>query len=343
MPKLQNKRPTASDVARLAGVSQSTVSRVFYPRSGLEVQKKTRDRVLEAAKELGYVPNAIAKIMVSGKSGIIGIVVPSNYNLFHYQALQALANNFKRYSLHTMVITSVPTDDISELLIKLSQYQVDGVIITSAVLRSNAIGDWTQIGIPIILFNSDLKTDAVSTVQSDHYGSGAIMADHLIDAGYSQFAFVSANKSPHWNLLSRQAGFTERLAQRGFPECAIVPASYSYESGLEAGRAILRQPVIPNAVFCSGDLNAYGVIDAIRNESKLRIGADIAVAGYSAPLIDSLQGYSMTSLEQRINVLAKDAAIMMHDMIETPNSCVRHIVRPMKLLIRASTTPEASL
>ena len=83
---------TATDVANRAGVSQSTVSRVFNPDSRLLVRDKTRKKVLEAAEELGYVPNAIAQTMASGRSRIIGIVVPSNYNIFHYHILRP-ANN----------------------------------------------------------------------------------------------------------------------------------------------------------------------------------------------------------------------------------------------------------
>ena len=124
---------TATDVANRAGVSQSTVSRVFNPDSRLLVRDKTRKKVLEAAEELGYVPNAIAQTMASGRSRIIGIVVPSNYNIFHYHILQILTNVFQMYDLRTMVFTSAPTDDINELLQNLYQYQVDGVIVTSAV------------------------------------------------------------------------------------------------------------------------------------------------------------------------------------------------------------------
>ena len=127
----------------------------FNPDSRLLVRDKTRKKVLEAAEELGYVPNAIAQTMASGRSRIIGIVVPSNYNIFHYHILQILTNVFQMYDLRTMVFTSAPTDNINDLLQNLYQYQVDGVIVTSAVLGQNVTGSWTRKGMPVILFNSD--------------------------------------------------------------------------------------------------------------------------------------------------------------------------------------------
>lgn len=335
----QERSVTATDVAVRAGVSQSTVSRVFNPRTGLPVREKTRDKVLQAAEELGYIPNAIAKTMASGRSRIIGVVVPNSYNIFHYHVLQMLTNAFQAYHLQTMVFTSAPTDDINDLLQNLYQYQVDGVIITSAVLGQRVTGTWTQKGMPVILFNSDLPEAEVSMVQSDHFGSGVLMADHLVEAGYRRFAYVSAAESPHLNLRSRQEGFLSGLAAHGIHDCQIIPAAYSYESGLEAGRRLLHQKHIPDAVFCGGDVNGFGVIDAIRTESDLRLGVDIGVAGYDAPIIEELRGYSMTAMVQPTAQLAEDAAELLLHMIREPDSPCRRIVRDMQLIVRASTCP----
>lgn len=338
---VKKRAATASDVAALAGVSQSTVSRVFNVRSGLGVRDKTRERVLRAAEQLGYVPNEIAKTMASGRSGIMGVVVPSAYNIFHYHALELLTDAFRAHSLRTMVITSEPTDDINDLLQRLHQYQVDGVIVTSAVLGQNVFGTWRQRGMPVILFNSDLPGAGVSMVQSDHFGGGVRMAEHLVERGFQRFAYVSAEKSPHLNLRSRQEGFLHGLHTLGFHTCQIIPAAYSYESGWEAGVELLRQKSPPDAVFCGGDVNAFGVIDAIRSRSDLVLGEDIAVAGYDAPIIGAFRGYSMTALVQPTQQLAWDAVRLLLDMVEDPELPLRQIVRPMVLSARASTRGRA--
>ena len=286
---------TATDVANRAGVSQSTVSRVFNPDSRLLVRDKTRKKVLEAAEELGYVPNAIAQTMASGRSRIIGIVVPSNYNIFHYHILQILTNVFQMYDLRTMVFTSAPTDNINDLLQNLYQYQVDGVIVTSAVLGQNVTGSWTRKGMPVILFNSDLPDAEVSMVQSNHFHSGEQMAEYLTAMGYQRFAYVTA------------------------------------------GTFLLSQKDVPDAIFCSGDINGFGVIDAIRQQTSLRLGFDIGVSGYDAPIIGDFQGYSMTALAQPTTQLARDAVEMLLQLIAEPETPKKKIIRPMKLIIRTST------
>lgn len=337
---LSRKRAaTALDVAKLAEVSQSTVSRVFNARSGFSVRAETRERVLKAARELGYTPNAIAHTMASGRSDIIGVVVPSSYNLYHYNALQIITNTLKRYSLRTMVLTSEPFENIEELLGHLMQYQVDGVIITSAVLGQHMTGRWERTGLPIVVFNSDIPGADINTVQSDHFNGGVLMAQHLYESGYRRFAYVSAQKSPHLNLRSRQEGFLSGLRTHGISDCQIIPAAYSYESGLKAGHQLLQQRIIPDAVFCGGDINGFGVIDAIRTGSNLRLGVDIAVAGYDAPILEQLKGYSMTALSQPTQKLAEDAVAILLEQIDEPGRPPVHILEPLTLYVRASTRP----
>lgn len=335
--KQMGRGVTATDVARRAGVSQSTVSRVFSPQQDQPMRESTRERVLAAAQELGYIPNAMAQTMASGRSRIIGVVTPDSYNLFHYHLLQLLVSTFRAHHLRTMVFTSKPTDQINELLESLYRYQVDGVIVTSAALGQRVTGSWRKKGMPVILLNSDLPDAEVSMVQSNHYGSGVLMAEHLLSAGYRRFAYVSAAKSPHLNLLSRQEGFLSGLAAHSVHDCQVVPAAYSYQSGLEAGRFLLAQDKPPEAIFCGGDVNGFGVIDAIRADGRFRLGTDIGVAGYDAPIIDAFQGYSMTALAQPCEQLAEDAAELLLEMVDGPAISCRKIVRPMRLIVRSTT------
>ena len=128
----RNSGVTATDVARRAGVSQSTVSRVLNPNGKVKVQEEARQRVLQAARELGYRPNAIAQTMISGRSKIVGVVVSDYFNVFYYQMLQLLTNRLMAAGLQAMVFSSPPRSDINELLQRFYRYQVDGVIVTSS-------------------------------------------------------------------------------------------------------------------------------------------------------------------------------------------------------------------
>lgn len=333
----KNGAVTAGDVARLAGVSQATVSRVFNKNCKIQIHPDSRQRVLAAAEELGYIPNAIAQIMKSGRSGIVGIVVSSYFNLFYYQALEILTNRLMELGLRAMVFTSDPKEDINALMEGLYQYQVDGVIVTSSALSHNVTAKWIKKGMPVTLLNGYMPEMEISAVQSDQYGSGKTMAEYLLEAGHQRFAYVSSENSPHKNYIPRQHGFLETLEKKGVRVCKVIPAGYSYESGLEAGRLLLAEPFPPDAIFCSGDLNALGVIDAVREREGLRLGKDISVTGYDAPILPSLRAYSLTGMSQQTQRLCWDCVDLLRRLMDYPDLPPQVITRPMILTIRDSS------
>ena len=328
---------TAADVAKYAGVSQATVSRVFNKDCKIRINPESRQRVLDAAEELGYIPNAIAQIMKSGRSGIIGIVVSSYFNLFYYQALEILTKRLMELGLRAMVFTSDPKEDINALMESLYQYQVDGVIITSSALSHHVTSKWIKKGMPVTLLNGYMPEMEISAVQSDQYGSGRTMAEYLMEVGHQRFAYVSSENSPHKSYIPRQRGFVETLEKNGVRECKVIPAGYSYESGLEAGRFLLSEPSPPDAIFCSGDLNALGVIDAVREREGLRLGEDISVTGYDAPILPTLRAYPLTGMTQQIHRLCMDCVDLLQRLIESPTLPPQVITRPMMLTIRNSS------
>lgn len=335
----RNRGVTATDVARRAGVSQSTVSRVFSPDCKINVHEEARQRVLKAAEELGYVPNAIAQIMTSGRSGIVGIVVSNYYNLFYYHVLQLLTNCLMQAGFRAMTFTSDPKEDVNLLLRELYQYQVDGVIITSSALSQRVTHKWTERGMPVVLLNGYLPGMDISAVQSDQYGSGMQMADYLVRVGHQRFAYVSSENSPHKNYLPRQQGFLSGLRQHGITDCMVIPAGYSYDSGLEAGELLLREERMPDGIFCSGDLNALGVIDALRRRPELAVGRDVSVTGYDAPILDQLGAYSLTGMTQQVELLCRDCVALLQQLIKDPAVPTQVITRPMTLTVRGSSRP----
>lgn len=331
---------TAADVARLAGVSPATVSRIFNKDCKIRINPESRKRVLEAAEQLGYIPNVIAQIMASGHSSIIGIVISNYFNVFYYQILQILTNQILELGLRAMVFTSDPQEDINELLKNLYQYQVDGVIVTSSAMSHHITSTWNQKGMPVVLLNGYLPEIGVSAVQSDQIGGGRLMADYLTRVGHQHFVYISSENSPHKNYLPRQQSFLERLQEKGIQDCRVIDAGYSYQSGLEAGRQLLKEPNPPDAVFCSGDLNALGVIDAVREQGKLRLGQDISITGYDAPILQDLMAYPLTGLTQQTIRLCRDCLELLRRLIENPELPTQVVTIPMYLTVRASSRPD---
>lgn len=331
---------TAADVAQRAGVSQPTVSRVFNKNCTVGINPVIRQKVLHAAEELGYIPNAIAQIMVSGRSGIIGIVVSDTFNPFYYQILQLLTNELTKKGLRTMVFTTGPQEDINTLMEGLYQYQVDGVIVTASAISHHITSKWCEKGMPVCLLNGYISGLEINAVQCDQENSGRQMADYLIRTGHQRFVYLSCENSPYQNHLLRQDGFFKGLASHGVHNCTVLPAGYSYESGFTAGRTLMQQTQLPDAIFCCGDLNALGMIDAIRESKRVTLGKDLSVTGYGTPILSQLQSYGITALEQPMQLLCQDAVTLLlqsinHDII-TPTV----ITHSMNLQVRTSSRPD---
>lgn len=329
-------RTTAKEVARRAGVSQSTVSRVFNQNWKGTVKPDARERILQAAEELGYTPNTIAHILTSKRSGIIGIIVSRHFDLFYYEVLGILCNLLSSRGFQTMMFTTDPKGHISELFTNMVRYQVDGVIITSSAVTHDLQQSKLKLGIPTVLYNGFLPGLHISAVHSDNYEACIKMADYLVQAGHQSFAYISTENSEYRNYLPRQEAFLYGLARNGIYQCQIEAADYSYESGAAAARELFTHEHSPDAIFCAGDQNALGVIDVAR-EKGLRVGEDISITGFEAPGGVQLPAYSLTVLRQDIHQLAEDAVNILLEQIEKPDRAPVLITRPMELVLRGSS------
>ena len=156
-------RPVTSvDVARAAGVSQATVSRVFAP--GSRIAGSMREKVLAAAVALGYRPNAIARSLASQRSGMIGIVMGDMRNPFYPQVLELFSDRLRRTGRQVLLFTVRDGETVDDLLPELLQYQVDGVVIASANLSSGMARSCAALGTPVVVFNRVNKDAEVAAV-----------------------------------------------------------------------------------------------------------------------------------------------------------------------------------
>lgn len=333
-----NKTATAVDVAKRAGVSQSTVSRVFNKNWKGPLNEETRRRVLKAAEELGYTPNALAHMLTSKRSHMIGVVVSREHDLFYADVLTHLVNLLGEAGLRTMVFTCVPTQSINELLRDILQYQVDGVIITSAALSHNMNQERVDVDAPVVIYNGYLPEMNMNAVHSDNYGACIKAAEFLVGLGHKKFAYFTTGQSVYQNYMPRQDAFLFGLSRQGIYDCQIYSSGYRYERSLKAAREYFAAGDVADAIFCSGDLNAIATIDAAR-EYGYEPGKDLSVAGFYAPMSVEFRAYQLTCLKQDVLQLARDAVMILQSKIERPDCPVRIITRPMQLCIGETTRP----
>ena len=200
---LSNTKITSAEVAKLAGVSQSAVSRVFTP--GASASKTTAERVKKAAYDLGYRPNVLARAMVSGKSRIIGIIVAYLENQFYPEALEKLSNVLQSKGYHALIFMAGKNmQSIDGVIEEILDYQVDGIITASVSMSSNLTKRCKNVGVPMVLFNRSQDVSKMSSVTSDNIKGGKKIADFLLSLGHKKLDILQDGKVlPHRGIVKK--------------------------------------------------------------------------------------------------------------------------------------------
>lgn len=289
-----NRKVTSVDVARFAGVSQATVSRTY--NGDKSVSEETKNKVFSAAKELGYKPNAIARSLTSSRTNIIGVVMGNtHYSPFYSYILTQFTERLQRINKHALLFTVSRDNSMDRIISQVLQYQVDGIIITAGALSSKTANDCIECGTPVVLFDSYAPHTKSISVCCDNVEAGRAVANFVLDAGHKRIAYI-AGETVSYSNSERQKGFTDRLHERGIPECIIGYGDYTYESGSEAVRQILNVKNPPDAIFCANDLMALGAMDTARHELGLRMPQDISIIGFDDIHMSSWPSYSLTTI-----------------------------------------------
>ena len=295
-----SKKVTSIDVAKRAGVSQSTVSRVFSNNSP-KVADKSRERVLQAARELGYQPNAIARMMSTRQTNIVGIVMATITSPFYPFVLEKFLQQLQAIDRQALVFTASDNQSVDDILPMVLQYQVDALIVTSATLSSDMAARYVRSGTPIFLFNRSVSDANVSAVCADNVGGARLIADVLIDTGHERLAFIAGIENTS-TTQDRQHGFLERLREHGYDHWQIAHGHYTYESGYTAAAQLLQGETVPDAMFCANDIMAIGAIDAVR-ANGLRVPEDVSVVGFDDIPMAAWGAYQLTTVSQEVDAM----------------------------------------
>ena len=294
------KMPTSKEVAAAAHVSQATVSRVFSGQTN--IREETRNRVLEAAKQLGYRPNALARGLTSSRSNLIAVVSLDIVNPHHNALINKVTTRIQELGSQTFFFVSPMEQKLDQILSQTLQYQVDAIIVLAAALSAQMTQECRKARVPVVVFNKYTINESIFSICSDNIGAGWMVANYLYDKGYRKFGYIGSDMI-YGTSSDRQKGFTDCLAEKGIPHCRVEKGSYTYEGGWQAMKAMLESGEKPEAVFCMGDLMALGAMDCIRREFGLRIPEDIAVIGFDNIDPASWQSYELTTVTQEIDAM----------------------------------------
>lgn len=324
---------TSADVARLARVSQSAVSRTFT--QGASVSDDTRSRVMKAADELGYRPNALARSLISGKSGIIGLLVAYLDNQFYPTVIEKMSRALQEKG-YRILLFMTNTGDQDAVVQDMLQYQVEGVVMASAHLSSGLAQRCADNGIPVVLFNRYMATSPANSVTSDNLEGGRMVAHFLVDGGHERIAFIAGYEDSSTNR-DREAGFYKGLAERGVVCHSRAVGAYTQAGAAQAARDLFSADAAPDAVFVCNDHMAFSVMDVLRNELALSIPDDVSVVGYDDVPQAAWLGYDLTTVEQPSTPMIDETVNILLEQIKDSSLKPRAAVLPAKLIVRGSS------
>ncbi|WP_422367830.1 LacI family DNA-binding transcriptional regulator [Pelagibius sp.] len=325
----RRRKPTSYDVARLAGVSQSAVSRAFSNNG--YVSEAAREKIRAAAAQLGFRPNALARGLITQRSRLVGVVVADLYYSFYVSILHQL-NGALRASDFQALLFSIPSgDDIDSMIADVLAYQVDGVIMNSARLSSRAPSICRDAGIPVVTMNRIVDDPGISAVATDNRGAGRMVGRFLQSGGHHRFGFISGLDDTSTSR-DRQAGFSETLARA--PK--IASGGFIYDGGYDAALELLRGADAPDAIFCASDIMAMGAMDALRFELGLTPGRDISVVGFNNAAEAAWRTYDLTSVTASAEELSQRAVEILASLIEDPTTEAQRELLPGQLVLRGS-------
>ncbi|MEM1378539.1 MAG: LacI family DNA-binding transcriptional regulator [Pseudomonadota bacterium] len=321
---------TSGDVARLANVSQSAVSRAFTP--GASVSATTRDRIMAAAEELGYRPNALARAMISGQSKIIALMFAYLENQFYPVLLEKLSRALQSRGYHTLLfMTEMGAQD--DVVRRLLDYQVQGLVLASATLSSKLAVRCADQGIPVVLLNRDIDEAVASSVTSDNFLGGKLVAEHFVKTGRNRIAYIAGTKDSSTNR-DREAGLHAGLVLAGRELTAHAFGNYNQVLAYDETVRLFSGPDRPDAVFVANDHMAFGVIDALRSQLGLRVPEDVAVVGYDDVPQAQWASYQLTTVRQPSDEMTDQTVRLLTDQIEGKHIEATKVLVPTQLIKR---------
>ncbi|MEV6926061.1 LacI family DNA-binding transcriptional regulator [Dactylosporangium sp. NPDC051485] len=325
---------TSRDVAQVAGVSQATVSRVL--RDAGPVKAETRTRVLEAAAQIGYQPNALARAMRTRRSGTVGVVVSHLTNPFYPGLIEELSAELGSAGCRMALWTSAgPGQDAA--LEAIRQGVLDGVLFTAATAKSAALREAMRAGAPAVTLNRAMPGWKCDQVVSDNRVGGQRIARYFAAAGHQRVGYIGGPAAPSTSA-DREKGFLSGLAAVGLalPEDYRRGGDFTYRRGREAMRELLSLTRPPTAVFCVNDLTALGALDGARSLGRA-VPDDVWVVGYDDIAMASWDAFDLTTVRQPTAEMARIAVQLLLARVAEPATAPRRVTMPAELIVRGST------
>ncbi|MGH1482861.1 MAG: LacI family DNA-binding transcriptional regulator [Geminicoccales bacterium] len=304
---------TIKQVADLAGVSRSAVSRTFT--EGASVSKKTRHKVEQAAVELGYSPNALASSLTTGRTKMIGLISNNFHNPIFLEVFDLFTCGLQDRGLRPLLVNLTDETDPENSVRMLRQYSVDGVIVASSTLPLSFACAFRDAGIPVVhSFGRYVASPEVDVVGIDNVACGQIAVRTLIERGYRKFAFLGGPEEAT-STQDRLTGFSREVSKHPDIDATVSFAeAYSFDAGRAEMTRLLAEGPPAEAYFCGDDVLSIGAMSAISSHG-LRVPDDIGLIGLNDMEIAGWQNIDLTTIHQPINQIIEASIELITTML----------------------------
>jgi DNA-binding LacI/PurR family transcriptional regulator len=328
---------TIFDVAKLAGVSTATVSRVI--NSPETVRAQTREKVTRAMKTCNYKYNSLARGFATKQTNTIGLIIPTINNPVFAESTRGVQDYADQRKTQVILGNTYYQYDQEKILVEtLREKQVDGLIITTTNPRGNILKTLTDDTFPFVLLYSTVKQRPFWAAGIDNYRGGYTITDHFISLGHRRIGMVAGNFSISDRSFHRWHGYRQCLLDHGiaYDKTLLLQTDYSLTEGQDSVKKLLRLTDPPTAVFCSNDYLALGAMKGAR-EMGLNLPEDLSIAGFDDIEIASYVVPALTTIRQPAYEMGKLGAELLFQCMTRPGKPVRQMLET-QLIVRDSTT-----
>ncbi|MCF6326631.1 MAG: substrate-binding domain-containing protein [Devosiaceae bacterium] len=331
---LTEKRVTSFDVARHAGVSRSVVSRAFT--KGAIISDTARAKVLQSADELGYQVNYLARGLQTKHSNLVGIVASALDTPYRARQVRIAAQECIKRGFRPILLTAESAVESEKLTSLLFNYNVAGVIITSAEPSSKIITECNRLSIPIVMVNRGSDISGADCVQMDIDQAGALAYQMLNEAGAHRLA-VLMPRVESYSVSGRARAFVDICKKHKTPALVFTSSDQSYTAGLDAAQEIGPSIDTLDGIFCATDLLALGLLDGLRHNWNIKVPENLSVVGCDDIEQASWCSYQLSTIHQDADEQAIAAVNIMLKRIEDPTMATQTYIQNLTPLHRGTT------
>lgn len=337
---IARRSPTSHEVAALAGVAQSTVSRALS--GDPNISEQTRERVVAAARRLNYSPNVIARSLITRRANRVGVFLADITNPFYPELVEGLEREFAALGYDLILFSEGSARGERDQVDQFLGSTIDGLVFTSAELDFPLAERLARAAAPTVFLNRHIDDDRFDRVVCDNVGGGRLAGELLVELGHTRIARISGPPRTS-TARDRDTGFQAALAERGVgcPEAYRRHGPYSHRTGFEGCRSLLAADPPPTAIFCGNDVIALGAWDAAVS-AGLEVPGDLSVVGFDDIVVGAWDAIGLTTVRQPLGPMARSSAELLVGRLEGDyEGPGRALEYPVEMVRRRTAGPPA--